>query len=226
VTRPNLKIVRKPKPAKEAVQPFEALLHLRLETARVAMAPSDADAEVARGALVSQCRAASDLIGVVEHDGGEFAGDVCFAARVRVAEAMRTLLTKTDGANVREARHTLYCALVLVAEALRSDETSSLPAPDSAPLGEFAALTLAASRACRSDHAWILDVAQAELVLCTTHPEFRDIDSRLARRLSVVQGEIARWNAKNRGEALASVLVDSIVTILEAPGGLPGPRGA
>lgn len=219
MTRPNLTIVRNENDTRPPARPFESLLRLRLETARVAMTPGDADLEAPRHALVKQCRSASDFIGVVELEGGEFAGDVCFAARVRVAEAMRTLLTNHDAASVREARHTLYCALVLIAEALRSEESPVLTPPDAPPLREFAALTLAAARACPSDHAWILDVAQAELVLCTTHPEFREIDSRLAQRLSVVQGEIARWNAKNRGEALASVLADSIVTLLELPHG-------
>ena len=220
MARPKLTVVRTPSRSLPPPRPLDTLLRLRVETARVDLS-ADADTSNARHALISLCRSATDFIGKVENDGGELTGDVCFAARVRVTEALRTLLTLSEVASVRDARHTLYCALILVAEALRSDDMDSeKPAsrrPNAAPLSEFSSLTLAAARANTKDFGWILDVSQAELVLCTTHRDFRGLDSALARRLSVLQGEIARWNAKGRPEALGSVLVDSIVSILDAP---------
>ena len=219
VARPVLTLVRNSHENSAGPSPFDELLLLRIEVARVVLPAGGSIEDSSREALSSLCRRANHFIRQVDAGGDELSADVCFAARVRIAEATRAALTATDDAGLREARRTLYGALALLVELVSSNGTSSDGGASRrralAPLAELIATTQAASRAGSPDAGWVLDVAAVEGPLCATRPEFSSVNSWVARRLASLQGDIARWNARGRSEGLGRELAETVFEVLE-----------
>lgn len=160
-----------------------ALVRLRLATVEVALSPKmSRDALAAsRRELAALYLKANRLVRDLEASyDDELFQDVCFGARVGIADVRRALTTESESfdesvSTAKRARLALHRSLVLLTQAValfdaNVERRAGRPAPVNpwdAQMATLQTMLRAATHANPEDAGWVLEVSQAEFAVLT-----------------------------------------------------------
>jgi hypothetical protein len=146
---------------------------------------------------------------------------VCFAARTHVGEARRLLAgPSADSSDLERARQRLYRGLCLVAEALAATSASRARRFERRPghgviFAAFVTQVVAAARSNRTDVAWVLEVADAELGIACAHPSFSRLSAEQRHMLRALRGELAAWSESDRTPDAGYALLNRLILLVD-----------
>ena len=199
-------------------------LELRLSLVRINLSDA-ARVEEAREALRVVAREANHAIRNIDvRRPHELFASVCFAARSHVAEARQMLAdARAERAELTRARRRLYRGLCLVAEALTATTRSRASQTDAPPatrgrgvlFAEFVTQVVAATRSNKTDVAWVLHVAEAELGVAAAHPAFSRLSAEQRSSLRALRGEIVAWSAGDPATDSGYLLLNRLILLVD-----------
>lgn len=218
-------------PASWSFEPGGRLVHLRWAVAELAIAVDTPSAklEAAERALRLFGERALALIESLD-EPSEQLSDACSAARLGVAEALRSVsssqpLRVERAASLHEARRKLHHALVIVAEALSREagaRATSISGFDAPELGSLLGLRqmfsafrggLISTGEQRARLVWALAVSAAELSILRANPALSDLPLRSQQVIADLAARVAIWSAKPAEPVLGRALYREVSTI-------------
>jgi hypothetical protein len=218
VAPPVLSLVRGGEVRQSSTQFAQENLQFRVQVARIGVAEDRAALDASCEKLSRLCRSVNTAVRTLDLERDPQVGDLCFSTRVRIAELGRNAVLRRTPQVLRESRRALHASLafLLMTLAPALEPAAAATAEPRPPLTELAAVVCAALRENPLDAAWLVELAETELILAENERSTAALGREAAWQLLELQNGIADWNQNGRTGAVAVNLVESLLHVLEA----------